>query len=231
MSYNCPVGSFSERSVAKLSYLKTRQARNSWFFRLADVHLYSTTNSAAICMAVRPCWTRPKLLDDRNCSTSDERLLHAFRNKKNGFSRSHSRNATKIAAPSMWAIMWKDAFQLVGRGERKDSVMEIPERFYDRNSESDEDEKWRYAIHLARQVETDQSLCVLFIAHFRRVRACACVVDSSITSYASSIHFVDTLVQSYNRALGDGKSGSGKLCEYHPTSISIKLTFNWTRVT
>ncbi|KYN07025.1 Regulating synaptic membrane exocytosis protein 1 [Cyphomyrmex costatus] len=28
------------------------------------------------------------------------------------------------------------------RGERKDSVMEIPERFYDRNSESDEDEKW-----------------------------------------------------------------------------------------
>ncbi|XP_011632315.1 regulating synaptic membrane exocytosis protein 2 isoform X2 [Pogonomyrmex barbatus] len=27
------------------------------------------------------------------------------------------------------------------RGERKDSVMEIPERFYDRNSESDEDEK------------------------------------------------------------------------------------------
>ncbi|XP_014478309.1 PREDICTED: regulating synaptic membrane exocytosis protein 1 isoform X2 [Dinoponera quadriceps] len=28
------------------------------------------------------------------------------------------------------------------RGERKDSVIEIPERFYDRNSESDEDEKW-----------------------------------------------------------------------------------------
>ncbi|RLU20232.1 hypothetical protein DMN91_006839 [Ooceraea biroi] len=28
------------------------------------------------------------------------------------------------------------------RGERKDSVMEIPEKFYDRNSESDEDEKW-----------------------------------------------------------------------------------------
>ncbi|XP_077264396.1 regulating synaptic membrane exocytosis protein fife isoform X3 [Temnothorax americanus] len=28
------------------------------------------------------------------------------------------------------------------RGERKDSVKEIPERFYDRNSESDEDEKW-----------------------------------------------------------------------------------------
>lgn len=45
--------------------------------------------------------------------------------------------------------MWKDILQLVGRGERKDSVMEIPERFYDRNSESDEDEKWRYAIHLS----------------------------------------------------------------------------------
>ncbi|KAG9438155.1 regulating synaptic membrane exocytosis protein 1 isoform X1 [Apis mellifera carnica] len=28
------------------------------------------------------------------------------------------------------------------RGERKDSVMNIPERFYDRNSESDEEEKW-----------------------------------------------------------------------------------------
>ncbi|KAL0117950.1 hypothetical protein PUN28_008967 [Cardiocondyla obscurior] len=28
------------------------------------------------------------------------------------------------------------------RGERKDSVKEIPERFYDRNSESDEEEKW-----------------------------------------------------------------------------------------
>ncbi|XP_034194191.1 regulating synaptic membrane exocytosis protein fife isoform X2 [Osmia lignaria lignaria] len=30
------------------------------------------------------------------------------------------------------------------RGERKDSVMNIPERFYDRNSESDEDEKWSH---------------------------------------------------------------------------------------
>ncbi|XP_076230361.1 regulating synaptic membrane exocytosis protein fife isoform X2 [Nomia melanderi] len=28
------------------------------------------------------------------------------------------------------------------RGERKDSVMNIPERFYDRNSESDEEDKW-----------------------------------------------------------------------------------------
>ncbi|XP_071860837.1 regulating synaptic membrane exocytosis protein fife [Bombus fervidus] len=28
------------------------------------------------------------------------------------------------------------------RGERKDSVMNIPERFYDRNSESEEEEKW-----------------------------------------------------------------------------------------
>ncbi|XP_020291700.1 regulating synaptic membrane exocytosis protein 1 isoform X3 [Pseudomyrmex gracilis] len=36
----------------------------------------------------------------------------------------------------------KDTFQLVGRGERKDSVMEIPERFYERNSESDEEEKY-----------------------------------------------------------------------------------------
>lgn len=57
--------------------------------------------------------------------------------------------------------MWKDIFQLVGRGERKDSVMEIPERFYDRNSESDEDEKWRYAIHLSYdKLKSIYSTCI-----------------------------------------------------------------------
>jgi len=72
-------------------------------------------------------------------------------------------NSIQFAVSPMWSIMWEDIFQLIGRGERKDSVMEIPERFYDRNSESDEDEKWRYAIHLSWQVKMDQSL----YSHFR----------------------------------------------------------------
>ena len=72
-------------------------------------------------------------------------------------------NSIQFAVSPMWSIMWEDIFQLIGRGERKDSVMEIPERFYDRNSESDEDEKWRYAIHLSWQVKMDQSLYSIHI--------------------------------------------------------------------
>lgn len=56
--------------------------------------------------------------------------------------------------------------------------MEIPERFYDRNSESDEDEKWRYAIHL--------SCDKLKSIYSNRIYS-VFIIDSSITYFATSL--------------------------------------------